>query len=152
MKNLTKQTTTRSAPRPQHGLDPTRRIRKLAVATAFASILATADLGTLQAADNSPILTMKPLQGISFDVGTKRAASYFLREDGMCKLVLTLAEAPTWDDVSRFTATRFEAAINAGNATRYDSPEGKSLDFACLADAQAMSVRPVDEVAVGPAR
>jgi hypothetical protein len=143
--NLRKQTM-QAAPRPCP--DPTRRVCKLVVATAFAGVLAAAELGTLKAADSSPILTMKPLQGISFDVGTKRAVSYFLREDGMCKLVLTLAEAPIWDEPSRFAATRFEAAIDAGKATRYDSPEGKSLDFACLAGAQSMSVEALDEVAV----
>jgi len=147
MENLAKQITIQTAPRPQHG---GWRSCELAVVTMVAAILAAAHIGTLQAAENTPILTMKPLQGISFDVGTKRAVSYFLREDGICKLVLTLADAPAWDDSSRFNTTRFEAAVGPGNATRYDSSEGKSLDFACLADAQAMSIRPVDEVAVGP--
>ncbi len=147
MENLAKQITIQTAPRPQHGGWCNC---ELAVVTMVAAILAAAHIGTLQAAESTPILTMKPLQGISFDVGTKRAVSYFLREDGICKLVLTLAEAPAWDDSSRYTATRFEAAVDPGNATRYDSPEGKSLDFGCLADAQAMRVRAVDEVAVGP--
>jgi hypothetical protein len=32
------------------------------------------------------------LQGASFDIGTKRAVSYFLSDDEECKLTLMLAE------------------------------------------------------------
>ena len=50
-----------------------------------------------KAASTDYTLTMKPLHGISFDVGTKRAASYFLSADGRCRLVLTLADQPDWE-------------------------------------------------------
>jgi hypothetical protein len=52
---------------------PIMRRRKTAVfVIAFVGISATASLGMAP-------LTMKPLQGVSFDIGTKRAVSYFLR-------------------------------------------------------------------------
>lgn len=44
-----------------------------------------------------------------------------------CKLVLTPAEE------ANFAPTRFEAAIEAGQSTRYQHAEGKSLEFGCLA-------------------
>jgi hypothetical protein len=121
----------------------------LALST-FVGFLSVGTAG--QAADLSSGLTMKPLQGVSFDIGTKRAVSYFLRNDGQCKLVLTLAEAPDWSDVSKFSATRFEAAVNPGKATRYNSTEGVAIDFACQADAQAMSIRAAQQVAAAPTR
>ncbi len=106
--------------------------------------------GGLQAADLNSGMTMKPVHGISFDVGAKRAVSYFLSDNGECKLVLTLADAPDWNAASKFTATRFEAAVRSGTATRYASAEGVAIDFACQSNAQAMSVRAVEQVAAAP--
>ena len=105
--------------------------------------------GTAASADSSPALTMKPVHGISFDVGSKRAVSYFQNDSGLCNLTLMVAEAMNGDEVPSDTAARFEIAIDAGKTTRLDTAEGKSLDFACTADAQAMSVKAVDKVADG---
>jgi hypothetical protein len=46
---------------------------------------------------SSEMLTMKPLHGVSFDLGTKRAVSFFSSVAGHCKLVLTYAEPLVWD-------------------------------------------------------
>jgi hypothetical protein len=43
---------------------------------------------------------MKPLQGVSFDIGTKRAVSYFLSDGDTCKLTLMLAEVVYGDEVN----------------------------------------------------
>lgn len=123
-------------------------VQKILVASALAGGLSAGN--GLQAADLSSGLTLKPLHGISFDLGTRRAVGYFLNDDGQCKLVLTLAEAPDRSDVSRFAATRFEAAIRPGKATRYDSTEGGAIEFACQTNAQAMSVKAVKQVAAAP--
>jgi hypothetical protein len=93
---------------------------------------------SLMADAASVVQRLKPLQGINFDLGTHRGVGYFLSEDGKCKLVVTVADEPNWKDVQTFTATRFEAAITAGQVTHYDAPEGKVLEFACEADAQSM--------------
>lgn len=122
---------------------------KIIAATALTGLLALHNAGAVQAAESSSQLTMKPLHGISFDVGTQRAVSYFLSDNGRCKLVLTLAEQPNWDDGPSLSATRFEAAVPGGKSTRFNSPEGKALEFACQTDAQAMSVKAVEQVAVG---
>ena len=82
--------------------------------------------------------SIAPVVTISFDVGSKRAVSYFLSDNGQCKLVLTLADPPKWDDISTFTATRFEARVPGGKATRFLSSESKSYEFACHVNAQAM--------------
>jgi uncharacterized low-complexity protein len=125
-------------------MNPTK---KIAIAAAFTGLLALANAGAAQADEASSALTMKPLHGVSFDVGAERAVSYFVSENSQCKLVVTLAGAPNWDDKGSFTATRFEAAILAGKATRYLSSEGKAFEFACAADAQAMNVKQVEQVA-----
>ncbi len=68
---------------------------------------------------------------------------------GQCKLVVTRAQEPNWDEGGTFAATRFEAAIAAGKATRYVPGSGKTFEFACLDGAHAMTVKPVDLVAAG---
>lgn len=124
---------------------------KIIVATAFASILSAQGAVSLRAEELPAVHTMKPLHGISFDIGSKRAVSYYLSDRGQCKLVLTLAAVPNWNDVPSFLSTRFEAAIPGGKATRFVSDEGKAIEFTCQANAQAMSVNPVDNLAAGNA-
>ena len=74
---------------------------------------------------------MKPLQGVSFDIGTKRAVSYFLSDGNSCKLTLMLAEVVHGDEVNGLTATRVTVAIEAGKAAHLDTVEGKTLEFKC---------------------
>ena len=62
-----------------------------------------------RAANPASPLTMKPLQGVSFDIGTKRAVSYFLSDNDACKLTLTLAEVVPDDEVNGLTAVRMTA-------------------------------------------
>ena len=117
--------------------------KSAAAATLAGFVLAAASTPS-NAASTEYTLTMKPLHGISFDVGTKRAASYFLSVAGQCQLVLTLADQPDWEQFASFTTTRFEATLPADKTIRFTSPENKMLEFACLPDAQSMSVRPID--------
>src|ERR1700730_16457338 len=86
---------------------PTVRRRKRAVfVIGFVGIAATASLATAQAAELASPLTMKPLQGVSCDIGTKRAVSYFLSDGNSCKLTLMLAEVVHGDEVNGPTTTR----------------------------------------------
>ena len=112
-------------------------VMKIIAGTAFAAVLS---LSTAAATQAAVALTMKPLQALSFDVETKHAVAYFLSDNGACRLVLVLAEPPNADYLTNFVTTRFEAAIAAGKTTRFDVTTAKSLDFACHAGAQAMSV------------
>ncbi len=115
----------------------------ITLAAAFSGLFAVAHA---DASDLSSTLTMKPLHGVSFDVAPERAVSYFRSENGQCKLVLTLSGEPNWD-ADTFTATRFEAAVHAGKSTRYVPSNGKVLEFACAADAQAMEITQVEQIA-----
>src|ERR1700737_3288554 len=91
---------------------PIMLLRKRTVlAIAFAGISAVAGPNMAWAADPASPLTMKPLQGVSFDIGTKRAVSYFLSDDDACKLTLTLAEVDHGDEVNGLTATRMTVAV-----------------------------------------
>jgi hypothetical protein len=112
-------------------MNPTKNI----ILAATLSVLSVAHIGAAQAAE-----TVKPMQGISFHAGSKDAGAYFLSESGTCKLVLTMTEKDG-------QPTRFEAAITGGESTRYQLAEGQSLEFACQADAQAMTINSESAVA-----
>ena len=118
-------------------------LMKIIAGAAFAVVLSLSMSAAAQAAD---AMTMKPLQALSFHVAKKHAVAYFLSHNGACKLVVTVAEAPNADDVSRFVATRFEAAVTSGKATRFDASVGKTLEFACQADTLAMTVKSVEQI------
>ena len=123
-------------------------VKKIIAGTAFAAVLSLITTVAVQAA----VLTMKPLQAVSFDVEAKHAVSYFLNDNGTCKLVLTLGETPNADDVTNSATTRFETAVDAGKTTRFAVTTGKSLDFACQAGAQAMAVIGLEQIHEVPTR
>ena len=87
--------------------------------------------GTAHAAEQ----TIKPLQGISFHAGTKHAVGYFLQEQHVCNLTVTVA------DDADFAPARYESAIEPGKSTTYRFTEGKAIEFHCLAEANAMQVK-----------
>ena len=68
----------------------------------IAAVAVSAALSLATAAQASE--TLKPLQGVSFHVGTKHAVGYFLNDSNTCKLVLTQA------DDTNYAPTRFEAS------------------------------------------
>ena len=107
-----------------------RTILAIAFAGAFTGVSAMAGYG----------MTMKPLHGVSFDIGTKRAVSYFLSDDEECKLTLMLAELVNDDEANGLAATRMTVAVEVGKAARLDTAEGKSLEFKCQPGGQEMSI------------
>jgi hypothetical protein len=122
---------------------PITLLRKRTVlAIAFTCVSAMAGYAMTRVADPASPLIMKPLQGVSFDIGTKRAVSYFLT----CKLTLTLAEVVHDDEVNGLTAVRMTVAVEVGKVAHFDT-EGKSLEFKCQAGAQAMIATMIIRVA-----
>jgi hypothetical protein len=113
-------------------------VKTIIVAATLSAILSGTHLAAAQAADGAQ--TMKPLQGISFHAGTKHAVAYFLSENRTCKFVLTTADKDA-------QPTRFEAALLSGESSSYEFAEGRSLEFTCEADAQAMTLTPLTTVA-----
>lgn len=103
--------------------------------------------GACQAADATFPLTIKPLQGVSFDVGPERAASYFTSANDRCKLVVTTAREPNWDAPTPFSVSRFEATIGAGQAVRFVPRSGQVFEFACGAGTLALHIKKFEQVA-----
>lgn len=124
-------------------------LTNIVAATALTGIIFMNGAQDLNAADNSTVLTMKEMQGVSFDIGRQRAVSYFLASNRTCRLVLTMAEPYDRDNdkdgVGGFMASRFEAAIPAGKATRFKPASGTAFEFACQDGAKSMSIVAIEE-------
>jgi len=128
-------------------------IKKIAISTAVTCALATANLGVVQAGDTSPGASqMKHLHAISFHVGHRHVLSYFLSKTGLCDLTIFVSdkplEAPEGDEIPALKTARFNATVAGGKTVHFDTGEGKSLEYTCAKDAQAMSARQVNQVAV----
>ena len=108
-----------------------------------ATITALVVLTQASARPVSDPVTMRPRQGVSFDIGPERAVTYFLSDNGRCKLVLTQAGAARGNH-ENFIATRFEATIAAGKSTRYESSDGSAIDFECHPDARTVRIHGVE--------
>jgi len=131
--------------------------KNIIVATALTGVLAVANLGAVQARDSAPEWKpMKPLYAVSFDVGRKHVLGYFLSKNGQCDLTILVTDRPDeaaeGDEIPTLTTARFHAAIDGGKSAQLDTAEGKSLEYVCARDAQAIRVREVNQVAVASPR
>ena len=112
-------------------------------AVALSGIIFASHAGVSLAGEANKTQMFKPLQGLSINAGQKHGIGYFISDANTCKLVVTLTNA----DDSGFTVTRHEASVPAGQNTRYTSEVGKTLEFGCQADAQAMTFKALSTVA-----
>lgn len=127
-------------------------LKRLLLLTPLTCTLALVSVGAVQAWDASPeSRSMRPLYAVSFDVGRKHVMSYFLKKDGQCNLTMMVTDRPTeppeGDEITPLATSRFEAEINGGKSARFDTAEGRTLEYACSTGAKAMVVRQVNQVA-----
>lgn len=128
----------------------TKTLKTTAAVSAFAA-LAFAH-GMVQAyAGSDQVRRVAPLKGISFDVGAKHAVSYFIAENGRCAVTLVVADRPVTENDVPAAGSRVSVAVDGGKSVRFDTAQGKSLEFACEKAAASMTVRTVDQVAWAPA-
>ncbi len=97
-----------------------------------AATLSTLSLGYLTAAQAAE--TVKPLQAVSFHTDTKDAVAYFTADKGTCKVVLMFT------DKIAYAPARFEDVVEANNSMHRQLDDENALQFACQADAQAMTI------------
>jgi hypothetical protein len=114
---------------------------------ALGAVLSIAATGAHSAEPWSP-QSMKPLHAVSLDAGSKHVVSYFLSTERQCKLTLMISNRPSNGDATPEPAARVQVAIDAGKIARVDSTEGKTLEFACRADAQGMTAAAIERTAL----
>ena len=126
---------------------------KMTVAVSAFAALAVAQAAWPVNAGSDQVRRVAPLKGISFDVGTKHAVSYFIGENGRCAVTLVVADNPSTENELPAAGARFMVTVDGGKSVRLDTAQGKSLEFACEKAAASMTVRTVEQVAwVAPAK
>ena len=121
-------------------------------AVVAAMLAGSALVGPASAESPSSTVTFKPLQGVSVHVGSKHAVGYFQTDAGVCQLTLVVGEEPKEEEIVAQTPARFRAAIESGQHARFDTGEGKELQFHCAPGATAMTVETMQQTAYTAAR
>lgn len=116
-----------------------------AVAVAFLA------LGATGAAKADGAVVMQPAKGLSFDVGAKRAVTYFKPAGGICNLTVLMSDRMGEDSaIPAASASRVTVAVFPAKTARIDTAEGKSLEFQCATGGQSMTVKALEQVAWTP--
>lgn len=123
---------------------------KIITKLALSVFAATAFAGVAGAAELSAPAVLKPIKGVSFDVGSKHAMTYYKSAGGICNLTMVMAERPNDDGMPIATASRVSVPVLPGKTARVDTAEGKALEFACAVGGASMTVKAVEQVAWTP--
>ncbi len=83
---------------------------------------------------------MKPVHGISFDIGHKHAVGYFEAEEGGCAVTVVLADVDGVE-TGDSPGTRVKSPVLPGKSLQVDAGAGKSLEFTCAEGASHMTAR-----------
>jgi hypothetical protein len=104
-------------------------------------------------AEASSTATLRPLMAASFDVGHTHIVTFFVPDNGQCRLTFVMAAGA--DDErgpdNAPTASRLVVSVNSGADAQFDVAEGGALHLACSSQARAMTLTRVDQVALSPA-
>jgi len=101
-------------------------------------------------ADQPASYHVKPLKGITFSVGAKRAVGYYTSTGNACRLTLMLSDAYTGDETSAPAPVRVNLTVGEGASGSVDALDG-SVVFRCAPGATAMTMQLMQRVAYNAA-
>jgi hypothetical protein len=81
----------------------------------------------------------RPIQSISYELGTKIAQGYFVQHAGACQLVLMIVENSDPEVASR-TATRIRVALGPDQSATFGSEGSRSLTVTCAIDTASVVI------------
>lgn len=93
---------------------------------------------------------VKPLKGITFAVGSKRAVGYYTSADHACRLTLMLSDAYSGDEKAVWEPVRVNLTVDEGETGSVDALDG-SMVFRCAPGATAMTMQLTQRVAYNAA-
>jgi hypothetical protein len=117
-----------------------RRVFIGALATGSVAVIAAAS-GAIANQNSSGVATFRPIQGISFQLGSKRAVGYFEPRNGKCLVTLMIAEKVDPDQARPSSAARLSLAMLPGQSAALASEEGTSMQLTCGAAAETVAVK-----------
>lgn len=97
-------------------------------------------------ADQPAAYHVKPLKGITFAVGSKRAVGYYTSDDHACRLTLLLSDAYSGDEKSFSEPVRVNLTIAEGASGSVDALDGSAV-FRCAKGAGSLSMQLVQKIA-----
>jgi hypothetical protein len=125
-----------------------------AIRPVFIGALATGSVAAIAAeggpaADQDPsvVATFRPIEGISYELGSKRAVGYFEPRNGKrlvtfkCLVTLMIAEKVDPDQARPSSAARLSLAMLPGQSAALASEEGTSMEITCGAGAETVAVK-----------
>jgi hypothetical protein len=110
---------------------------RLAAVASLAMLAATdtVALATAERGDN-----FRPIEAITYDVGSKRVIGYFSSASGKCRVTLMIAEAFDPDISAPTSAARISLSLRPGERTALETAENASLALTCGTAAQTVQV------------
>lgn len=128
------------------------KFSKMLVGPALAAGFIAFGYVATRAAEAPRTTEMVPVKGISFDIGSKRAVTYFKPTAGICNLTVMLADRSADEAAVQGAGSRVQMQVLPGKAARVDTADGKALEFGCKLGATAMTVKALEQVAWSRAR
>ncbi len=114
------------------------------IAGAGAGLALTLAVGAAQggkAEDPGAEQTYKPVQAMSYVLGSKRAIGHFSRSADTCEVILMVAEVVDPEVATPTSAARLRLNLIPGQVAGLDSEEGQSIDMTCGPRAETLNVR-----------
>ena len=115
----------------------TRSFAALALGCLTATLAADA---AAAAQRNRTTEAYRAAQAISYQLASKRAVGYFVRQNGACHVTLMIAEAVDPDVAQSTSAARLSLAMMPGQKASLASEEGESLELTCGSGAETVLV------------
>jgi hypothetical protein len=113
------------------------------VVSAFAAALAASLCSSGQAVSGEPVegdALYRPIQSISYTLGSKIASGYFIQQNSVCLVTLMIIESSDSGLPSPTTAARVRIMLDPGQVAGLDSEEGRSLNLTCGEAAATLAV------------
>ena len=85
--------------------------------------------------------TFKPTEGMSYQLGSKRAIGYFVNNDGTCQVTLMIAESVDPDVAQPPSAARMSFGMTPGQSLALGSVEGESMVATCGAGGETLEIK-----------
>ena len=97
--------------------------------------------------DDADMRVLKDGKGASFNVGTKKAVAYFVKEAGSCKVSVMVSETYPEQMSYNIATVKFSANVAAGTSAAMSTSDGAALELTCAQGAKSLSVETIDQVA-----
>jgi|GEM_PF-6916196 len=96
--------------------------------------------GPVHAFEAKEAVTVKAGNGMSFQVGSKKAITYFNENSGHCDVTIMLSELNPVIGNTYKSASKVKVQLVPGKSTLVQSADGKALKVSCNRDAKTMTI------------